>query len=93
MMHRSHFFHRDEADAFYTDRYEDDAPDVTPDCPICDRPLDELQTGLYCPDCNVAYDDLADIERVRADLRAGPFHEDAHGYNTTVAEGLTRWTR
>lgn len=69
-MHSSHFFHRDPADAFYTDRYEDNAPD----CPICDRPLDVLQTGMFCPDCNVAFDDRADIERVRADLAAAPFY-------------------
>ena len=87
MMYRSPYFHRDPADAFYTDR--DDAPD----CPICDRPLDVLQTGLFCPDCNVAYDNMAEVDRIAADLAAAPFHEDARGYNTTVAEGLTRWTR
>ena len=89
-MHRSYFFHRDPADAFYTDRDDSHEP---PTCPICDGYCDELQTGLFCPVCNVTYDDRAEIERVAADLAAAPFHEDAAGYNATVGEGLTRWTR
>ena len=88
MMYRSPYFHRDPADAFYTDRDEDPA-----ECPICGALVDELQSGLFCPDCNITYDDRRELARIAADLAAAPFHEDARGHNTTVAEGLARWTR
>ena len=66
-MRRSYFFHRDPADAFYTDgAYDCDS------CPICGHPLDGMADGkAICPECEVVYDDPADVARVAHDLHAG----------------------
>ena len=84
--------------------YEPDLPVC--DCPKCDGKVYRRNNpphGLICSECHEVYSDLADIATAEAyylvqwdEAQPGSGDqrdEDESGYNATVAEGLTRWTR
>ena len=76
-MRRSYFFHRDPADAFYTDR---DEPEPAVDwsgayCPFCDGELAGQPDGrAICNDCECTFDDEAEVIRLRSEIAAAPFY-------------------
>ena len=73
MRHSSHFFHRDPADAFYTDRDEDDAP---PECPYCRDYLMLVDARYQCDCTPVTYASRAEVKREAATMAAFPFSID-----------------
>ena len=71
----SYFFHRDPADAFYTDRDEPATDWANVYCPFCDGELTGQPDGkALCPECGCTFDDEAEVIRLRDEIAAAPFY-------------------